>query len=58
MTEMKWIPSMTAKVFLIAVLGISGSVLALADDDGHESGMEGVPGRYAEVGSVNERSPG
>ncbi len=40
MTEMKWIASMTAKVFLVAVLGISGSALALADDDGHERGND------------------
>jgi hypothetical protein len=42
MTKMKWVLSFAAKVLLVAVLGTSGSVLTLADDDDHGNGKDRI----------------
>jgi hypothetical protein len=42
MTGMKWILSWTVKLLLVAVLGICGSVLVLADDDNQDGGRDKI----------------
>jgi hypothetical protein len=42
MTKMKWVLSLTAKVLLVAVLAMSGSVLTLADDGDHGNGKDRI----------------
>ena len=55
MTGMKWTLSLTAKLLLVAVLGMSGSVLTFADDDGHRAGKDKILYIWAERSGTQVR---